>query len=147
MMKKQVPLTLRQQLHALAQFLPVFEADGFEFGHWVYPPPETANVLVMGHYSLSSPADAFVQIAYKAGWVLPHFDRGEWCVTDEAAELRDNRKVLAAATPEQLAKLLTVIIRQERFCEGVVESAYEAGLLTAVIRRAAQLERERGSDA
>jgi hypothetical protein len=43
---------------------------------------------------------------------------------------------LAKATPEQLAKLLTVCIRQDRFAEGTLLVAFEAGLLTRILQRA-----------
>jgi len=48
------------------------------------------------------------------------------------------------ATPEQLSGLLTVVIRQDRFCEGSFEVAFASGLLTNICRRAAQLEQEAG---
>lgn len=131
--------TQRQRLQALAKFLPIFESDGFKFGGWVHPPSEEPNVIIMGYYALSAESEGFVDAACKNGWVLPDFDWGKWLSTAEAAELRDNREVLAKATAEHLAKLLTVIIRQDRFCDGVMESAYEAGLLTAIVRRASQL--------
>ena len=72
------------------------------------------------------------------GWVL-NFAWPAWKQTDEAISLRDDAAALAAATPEQLARLLTVLIRQDRFVEGALGSAYESGLLTSIVRRAAEL--------
>lgn len=40
---------------------------------------------------------------------------------------------------EQLAKLLTVVIRQDRFVKGALNGAFESGLLTAIAGRAAEL--------
>jgi hypothetical protein len=44
---------------------------------------------------------------------------------------------------DQLAKVLTVLIRQDRFDEGALQSAFDMGLLTAIIRRAEALLEER----
>jgi hypothetical protein len=56
--------------------------------------------------------------------------------------LRDDPNALKNATPEQLAKLLTVLIRQERFCDGVLNSAFKSGLLTGILERVAVLLEE-----
>ena len=56
--------------------------------------------------------------------------------------LQDDARALAQATPEQLARLLTVCVREDRFCEGALESAFESGLLTRILERAAVLLRE-----
>ncbi|NIA13651.1 MAG: hypothetical protein GWP08_06175 [Nitrospiraceae bacterium] len=140
MSRKQEPLALRERLRALAAFLPRFEQPGFEPGKWVHPASEEPGVIIMGHYGFSETADAFIRMTYDTGWVLSHFDWGRWAQTPEAAELRDNPDALAQATAEQLARLLTVVIRQERFCEGALAAAFESGLITAICRRAAQLE-------
>lgn len=138
--RKPSPLPLRERLHALAGFLPQFEERGFTFGQWVPPLSKETDALIIGYFRFSETADAFLHMAYNAGWVLFDFDWGKWVQTPEAGELRDNPKVLAGATADQLAKLLTVVIRQERFCEGSLEAAFESGLLTGIVRRAAQLE-------
>src|SRR5438552_1870522 len=82
-------------------------------------------------------ADAFVQAAYDFGWVeREKFDWPKWKDTGEAKQLRDDSVALAKATPEQLAKLLTVCIRQDRFAEGTLQAAFETGLLTRILQRA-----------
>jgi hypothetical protein len=35
--------------------------------------------------------------------------------------------------------LLTTLIRQERFCQGSLEVAYDSGLLTGILQRAASM--------
>jgi hypothetical protein len=56
--------------------------------------------------------------------------------------LRDHPEALASATPDQLAKLITVVVRQERFYEGSLAGAFEDGLVLAIVRRAGVLARE-----
>jgi hypothetical protein len=66
--------------------------------------------------------------------------------TSDARELIDNPKRVAAATPAQLAKLLTVYIRGDRFNEGLLNSAYDSGMLTAIVLRAEALLRRIGKE-
>jgi hypothetical protein len=61
--------------------------------------------------------------------------------TDEAQELRDPDNVRENAREEQLEKLLTVAIRQDRFVEGGLLGWFENGLLLAIVQRAEKLER------
>ena len=91
---------------------------------------------------LSEAAEQFVETAYAGGWVISDFDWPSWQGTPEALDLSDDPEVLKQATPVQLAKLLTVLIRQERFVNGALASAYDSGFLTAVLRRAEELRGE-----
>ena len=50
--------------------------------------------------------------------------------------------VFEQATVLELARLLTVVIRSDRFGEGALAVALESGLVTAVLRRIEQLRRE-----
>jgi hypothetical protein len=141
-MSQQQPRSLEERLHALAAFLPRLEQADFEFGNSVQPPSKEPDVFIMPFYSFSSDADAFIDMTYEMEWVLFDFDWPSWMSTAEATTLRDDPDALARATPDQLARLLTVLIRQERFSEGSLASAFESGLLTGIVRRAAQLEAE-----
>ena len=49
---------------------------------------------------------------------------------------------IATASPDQMAKVLTVVIRGERFSAGTLTAAFESGLLLAVVRRAETLLNE-----
>ena len=123
-------------MKALAGFLAVFEEPGFQFGTWHGGERKEPGVISMPYFVLSETAESFVRMAYEQGWVLMGFDWPAWKETEEAIALRDDPDALAAASPEQLAKLLTVLIRQDRFVEGRLNSAFEAGLLTGIARRA-----------
>jgi hypothetical protein len=130
---------MQERLAALAGFLPLFEAKGFEFGRWHKSQEIEPGVKTLPQFEAGETALAFVRMAYEEEWVLRNFDWPAWSSSKEAMRLRDDRKALAAASPEQLAKLLTVLIRQDRFVEGALNSAYESGLLAAIARRAAVL--------
>jgi Family of unknown function (DUF6508) len=69
-------------------------------------------------------------------------DWADWLQTSEAQSLASNPEAIAAATHHQLAKVLTVLMRQDRFDEGALQSAFEIGLLTAIVQRAEALLEE-----
>jgi hypothetical protein len=98
--------------------------------------------MILPYFSLSDVAGSFEQRAYDLGWALMDFDWGTWKQTPEAISLRDDAGALDRATPEQLARLLTVCIRQDRFCEGALEAAFQSGLLTRILELAAVILRE-----
>lgn len=141
-MTQTIAPTLRQRLHGLAAFLPLFEHPDFSFGHWDESKEAEPGVMTMPNFCFPGNAEAFIRRAYALGWVQTDFSWPEWAQTPEARQLRDDPRCMARATPDLLSRLLTVVIRQERFCEGALESAYASGLLTAICRRAAHLESE-----
>lgn len=127
-----------QQLQGLASFLPVFQAPGFMFGHWGKPERKANGALSLPAYTITPPVTAFVDAAYRFGWVRPDFDWVEWSRSDELKTLRAPEG-LNDATPDQIARLLTVCIRQDRFVEGGLAADYESGLLLRILKRAHQL--------
>lgn len=135
--RKDQPVPLR--LAALAAFLPVFEEPGFVFATMEGGEEVEPGTFTMPWSSLSEPAIRFVETAYENGWVLSDFDWPEWAQAEEAIRLRDDPAELAQATTEQLAKLLTTVIRQDRFIEGALAAAFDAGLLTAILQRVEQI--------
>jgi hypothetical protein len=130
------------RLKALAEFLPLFEEPEFQFGMWHGSKRRKPGEFMLPYFELSETASLFVDMAYEKGWVLSGWDWPAWMKTEEAITLRDDPAALAAASADKLAKLLTVLIRQDRFVEGGLNSAFESGLLTAIVRRAAALAEE-----
>lgn len=96
----------------------------------------------MPRFDLPEPVRRLVRTAYDGGWVLSDFDWLAWVGTPEARRLQEDRGALAQATPDRIARLLTVLLRRDRFAEGTLAGACRSGLLTAVLRRADRLRRE-----
>ena len=123
------------RLRALAGFAQVFAAPGFRFvcagtgdshGH-----EEDREQTC----ELSPDALSFIDALYKSGWVKS-FDWANWVETADGKQFLEEPQHISTATPDQLQKVLTVLIRRERFCERTLNSAFEAGLLTAILHRA-----------
>lgn len=97
-------------------------------------------------YALSDLGKAFYDMAYAAGWVTCR-DWPTWSQSAEGECLLHDRDALANADEEQLAKLLTTIVRSERFCDGAMAQAFDSGLLLAITQRAEVLLRKRKAGA
>ena len=111
-------------LEALAAWQERFRDPAFEFARW---------------FRLTDEARRFVQDCYDHGWILDDLDWAAWASSAEAQRLRDEPGALAAAAPGDLARLLTSVVRGDRFNEGDLLAAWESGLLRGVVDRAARL--------
>jgi hypothetical protein len=131
----------RDHLDGLAKFVAVFETPGFSFGQWSESRETRPGVREMPYYIFSQGAEDFRAAVGRTGWVKP-FDWGAWLQTPEGKSLKEDRDAVARADVPQLGKLLTAIIRSERFSEGSFAGAFESGLLTAICRRCAFLRDE-----
>ncbi len=127
-------------LAAIAAFVPIFETAGFVFGAWSELREARPGVQEMPYYIFSQPAKDFLAAVGRAGLVTP-FDWGAWLATPEGKSLKEDRAAVTRADIGQLSRLLTAIIRSDRFCEGSIAGAFESGLLTAIVRRIAELGR------
>lgn len=126
---------MSDRLPRLAAHLPAFESPAFSFGEWVPPWTDAEGRTHMPWYRVSPAAEAFLRDA--AALVQP-FDWQAWLRTPAGDRLRDPAAV-AEASEADLGRLLTAILRSDRFTEGSLAGAYESGLLTAILRRAKEL--------
>ena len=133
--------SLAARLELLARHLEVFEAPGFTFGEWVPSRTDADGVITLGWYEFSAAAEAFLADVRAGGWVTP-FDWMTWLGTPEGQSLARAPAAVARATPEDLGKLLTSLVRGERFGDGTLANAFDAGILTAIARRARELARQ-----
>lgn len=117
-----------RSLAGLAAFATDMRSPWVSFGEW-----DNAGFL------RSEFADRFVRHCYDDGWILPDFDWLAWAKSPEAQVLRDAAVIRAQADAGQLARLLTVAIRQDRFVEGGLEGWHRQGLLAAICERAKEL--------
>jgi hypothetical protein len=126
-------------LAALAAFLPRLESPDFSPGGFSEMRKEADGTLILPYWIPSETASDFIRMAYDTGWVWPDFDWVKWARTEEATRLHENEGAMASATEEQLAKLLTALIRQDRFVEGAMNAAFQSGLILHLVKRAAAL--------
>lgn len=127
-----------ERLRALADVLPLLEAADADFGHWEVPPPRD-GVHSLGWFEFGPVAEAWRTAVAKGEWIEFGFDWSGWLAGDEGRAMRDDPAAIASATPDQLARLVTAIVRSDRFVEGSIAGAFESGLLARISRRAEAL--------
>ncbi len=67
--------------------------------------------------------------------IIPGFDWQEWSSTVEAQQLCQGGSAVERASRADLSKLVTLLVRSERFVEGTLEEAARSGLLSAIAKR------------
>lgn len=132
---------LRKALAALAEFAAELSSPDFSPGEFVAAEVPSEGTIILGYSDISPKALAFVDAAYQYGWIQP-FAWVDWRESDEAEKLLNDRAYLAQASVEELSRLLTAIVRQDRFLDGVLLGEFRNGLMAAVARRAQVLVSE-----
>ncbi len=99
----------------------------------------TDGVIRVGWYVFSPEAEVFLADARA---LVEPFDWPTWASGREGQALLADPDAVADATADDLRRLLTTFIRSERFGDGILESAFNRGMLTAIARRAATLAGE-----
>jgi hypothetical protein len=116
----------KEHIDAVLRFLPVFQADGFQFGDW------DSEGQDLPEYALSAEAGNFVQCLYDNGWIVP-FDWTKW--QERAEQFVNEPQSLEMASLDDLCRLLTTHVRKDCFCEGHLARMFECGHLTAILKR------------
>lgn len=98
------------------------------------------GVLTVSYVEYPPIVDELVAVAYEDDWIRRDFDWSSWLGTPEAQSLANDAEAIERATIEQLARLLTAIVRQERFADGVILRALESGLLQRLVKRVHSLD-------
>lgn len=117
----------------------MIDAHGFTFGEWQGGNADARGVIHLPWFELSEGGRAFVTTAAANGFVTPGFDWGAWSGTPGAVRLMRDPEAMRDATADDLARMLTTVVRGDRFSEGTLEWAFESGLIGRIVRRAADL--------
>jgi hypothetical protein len=129
----------RDRLEAIAVFRTELDDPDVFFGTWEGGNDPDTGTLTMPWVRYSDLVTRFTRAAYDFGWIRTDVNWVEWKETPEAIRLRDEPGAIEEASEDQLAKLLTVVIRQDRFVEGELMSAFESGMIARIVRRASGL--------
>ena len=130
---------LRASLQIIAETLPMLESPDFTPGVWHDSWTRPDGVIVMPWFESSPEADAFRATVGRSGLLQVGFAWPDWAGSPEGIALRTDREALERAMPDQLGKLLTMLIREDRFNEGALAESFGSGLIAAIARRAAIL--------
>jgi hypothetical protein len=130
-----------QGMRELAAFLPVIEADDFEFVRGVYRIEGAGGVpLPWPNIEYHPVARRIVRVVDRLSWLQPGWP--DLLRTEDGQALQHDPDRIARATPLEIAILLTRFARAERFVTGDMAHFHDSGLLIRVLRRAAVLATE-----
>lgn len=127
-------------LQALAAFGPQLRAPDASAGRWADQKGSgTLNdPLTMPSFKMSDLLNRFEAMTYNVGWVQD-FAWMEWSRGSEARRLMRDREALSDATVDQIANIITTIVRSDRFSEGALAGYFKEGVLLALAERAEAL--------
>jgi hypothetical protein len=126
------------RLGQLAAYADVVSAPDFPIGDWAGGDTDADGVIHMPWFDYSEDVLAFIRDMSRLGWVHP-FDWSSWASTPAAQRLLREPDAVADATESDLGKILTTVVRGDRFNEGMIADAFRRGIILAVTRRAAVL--------
>jgi hypothetical protein len=128
----------REALLALAGWADEISQPGFATATWQGGEPGPDGVILMPYATYHDRLDAFVADMYRVEMVRP-VDWMQWVATPRAQELLDDPGAFAGATADEVSRILTSVIRAERFGDGSIEGAFQKGIVQAAARRARAL--------
>lgn len=128
----------REDLLAVSTFARNFDVPGFVAGEWVYPVPGKEGVLQIGYWAPSEDVARW-QAALYEHHIVQAFD---WMEPEWTFQLRRYSRdpdLLDRATLLTVRKVLTTLVRAERFCEGSLAESFERGVPWAAMKRLGML--------
>jgi len=129
---------LTRRLEALVALLPELESPDFRIGRWAGGERLPDGAITMPYFELDERGEALLAVIGRGGWVQP-FDWMTWLDAPDGRALAEDPERMSRATPEDLSRILTAIVRSERFGDGNIAGAVESGLILRIVRRAAEL--------
>ena len=132
------PLTAAQ-LRCLADWLPILEAPDFSVGRWQGGQTDAESVIHMPWFEYDERIVGWPRGCDGGSLIVMGFDWTKWLRTPEGVALSSGPDAIAGAGSSDLARLVTAIVRGDRFMEGNLAGAIESGIVTAICRRAAAI--------
>ena len=128
---KQARRPTTADLVAIARWAKVFEAPDFTPGDWVTKPG------TLPFFSQSERVRQFTRELYDRGLPLADFDWPSWSA--EAHRLMAAPEAIATINLTTCRKLLTALVRSDRFVENALAAAINDGVMARVLRRIGEL--------
>lgn len=136
MVEESAPLT-KENIDNILKYLPLLEDKYNKF--FIEPPQNDPGAVASPFYALTGIGVKFYEDLYKEGFVT-QFRWADWI--SEAGEYSANDEKLSKADLMDIRRLLTTIVRQERFCEGLLEETIESGFILKILKRLKEIRDE-----
>jgi hypothetical protein len=116
----------REDWQPLFALIPLIQAKK-RFGKWQAPGSKD-GVIVLPHFAAGKTEHEFLKLVYLMRLVIA-FDWGKW--EQGRRLLKQDVSGLDLLT---LLKLMTAIVRNDRFCEGALHSAFSNGIMLGILK-------------
>jgi hypothetical protein len=120
----------RQNWKPLLALIPKIE-NAAEFGKWSGGTADEDGVLQFPYCVPAPIVSQFLEVVYAIP-IIVSFDWGSW---DEGRKMASDETFNFDSTDlVTKCKLITAIVRNDRFCEGALVSAFESGLIVKILK-------------
>ena len=120
----------------------VFADPDFTFGAWSGGGTE-AGVMQSPYYAFSEGGLGFIEAVVSGNWVRPEIDWSSDGLRQSYQHMITTPMAIETASQDDMAHLLTTLVRGDRFNEGMLAQAFNDGTLARIVARAVALA-ERG---
>ena len=128
--KEQIHTFTQQDWKPLIELIPKVESTS-KFGEWASAEKNEEETIQFPDCIEETIVSQFLDIVYRLPIIIS-FDWGAW---EEGREIASNddfdHDTLDLPTK---CKLITAIVRNNRFCDGVLVSAFESGLILRILK-------------
>lgn len=124
----------QNDLPTVLTFARSFDEPGFVAGEWVFPETGEEGIAALGYWVPHEDVAQWQSALYEHH-VLVSFD---WTTPSWRRQMRlyeANPSLLHRARLLSVRKVLTTLLRAERFCEGSLGEAFDRGVPQAAMRR------------
>lgn len=128
------------QITSLTSFIDSFEDPAFQFSVNWPAVKDSDGYWVSGHTVINPVGRAFVKALIDNGWGIVNFDWGTFVNSSEYQELMMVPNGFNQATPEQIAKVITSILRSDRFSPGWLDNSVNDGTVLRILQRLKMIE-------
>ncbi len=128
--KEQIHAFSQQDWQPLIELIPKVESTS-KFSEWASGEKEEEETIQFSYCKEEPIVSQFLDIAYKLPIIIS-FDWGAW---DEGRKIVSNDEFdFDTIDIPAKCKLITAIVRNNRFCDGVLVSAFESGQILRILR-------------
>ena len=118
----------REDFEELFKLIPQIKTTK-KFGTLKGGEKEEDNTIIVPYYELDTVVLNFVEIVYKTP-IMIKFDWSKW---EEGKIIIKEKRNFEELDVMTLCKLITAIVRNDRFCEGVLLKAFENGTILKIL--------------
>ena len=129
----QYKILTNESIKKILTFSPYFLSNN-NFGEWKGSENKD-RINTIPHLIYADKVSEFIEVLHSTNFIIS-FNWSKW---DEGKKIISDVKLIKVVDLLTLRKLITAIVRNDRFCEGTLLNAIEDGIIQIVLKRLQQL--------